>query len=195
MYIKKLEHEPLNLDLYKRDLPSKLRPAHVRMILNDGLIDEVSLVATLVDLIDKGYINFVRKEKEMIFSKTNKSYENLLDFEKFLIFWLFDKYGDGNEVTSTQISYSLTNNIYEEKPYQLFNYFQSSIFISFPFRKYYNELENVMSNRLKYYAIMLIGFFPLTCFMFVYGFARLFFASPGYFLTDKAIEEKDKWLD
>ena len=58
---KKLEHKPININLYKRELPSNLRPAHVRMLLHDGLIDKKSLATTLLDLIDRGYLDIKRK--------------------------------------------------------------------------------------------------------------------------------------
>ena len=109
---KKLEHKPINVNLYQRDLPSNLRPAHVRLLLNDGLVDEKSLVSTIVDLIDKGYLEIRRGEKEVedktdlfrnreiILYKTSKSTDELLRYEKFIIDWFIEKYGDGKQVSS-----------------------------------------------------------------------------------------------
>ena len=111
---KKLEHKPINVNLYQRDLPSNLRPAHVRLLLNDGLVDEKSLVSTIVDLIDKGYLEIRRGEKEVevedktdlfrnreiILYKTSKSTDGLLRYEKFIIDWFIEKYGDGKQVSS-----------------------------------------------------------------------------------------------
>ena len=89
-----------------------MRPAHVRLLLNDGLIDEKSLVSTIVDLIDKGYFEIRRGEKEVedktdlfrnreiILYKTNKSTKELLRYEKFVIDWFIEKYGDGKQVSS-----------------------------------------------------------------------------------------------
>ena len=109
---KRLEHKPININIYQRDLPSNLRPAHVRLLLNDGLIDEKSLVSTIVDLIDKGYFEIRRGEKEVedktdlfrnreiILYKTSKSTDGLLRYEKFIIDWFIEKYGDGKQVSS-----------------------------------------------------------------------------------------------
>lgn len=109
---KRLEHKPININIYQRDLPSNLRPAHVRLLLNDGLIDEKSLVSTIVDLIDKGYLEIRRGEKEVedktdlfrnreiILYKTSKSTDGLLRYEKFIIDWFIEKYGDGKQVSS-----------------------------------------------------------------------------------------------
>ena len=109
---KRLEHKPININIYQRDLPSNLRPAHVRLLLNDGLIDEKSLVSTIVDLIDKGYLEIRRGEKEVedktdlfrnreiILYKTSKSTDELLRYEKFIIDWFIEKYGDGKQVSS-----------------------------------------------------------------------------------------------
>lgn len=94
---KNLEHKPRNINLYQRELPSNLRPAQVRLLLQDGLVDEKSLAATIVDLIDRGYLDIRRKEekvndkmklfkdREIIISKTNKPTDNLLRYEKFVI--------------------------------------------------------------------------------------------------------------
>ena len=65
----KLEHKPLNINLYQRDLPSNLKPAHVRMLLHDGLVDEKSLAATILDLIDKGFLDIKRENKELELKK------------------------------------------------------------------------------------------------------------------------------
>ena len=119
---KRLEHKPININIYQRDLPSNLRPAHVRLLLNDGLIDEKSLVSTIVDLIDKGYLEIRRGEKEVedktdLFRnreislyKTNKSTKELLRYEKFVIDWFIEKYGDGKQVSSRCCNGKFTKN-------------------------------------------------------------------------------------
>lgn len=129
---KKLESKPQNIDIYQRELPSKLRPAHVRLLLNDGLIDEISLSATILDLIDKGYLDIEREKthivsKEDIFKKNNikliktgKAEDNLFEYEKFLISWIIDKYGNGKEVSMEKIHENLINNVNEEQPNKLF---------------------------------------------------------------------------
>ena len=66
LVFRKLEHKPLNINLYNRELPSNLRPAHVRMVLYDGLIDRKSLAGTLLDLIDRGYLDIRRTSQKTV---------------------------------------------------------------------------------------------------------------------------------
>ena len=95
---KKVNPNIRQLDFYHRELPSNLKPAHVRMLLNDGLIDELSIAATLLDLIDRGYLsiqgvekkdNLFEKNTNIIISKTSKDTSDLLRYESFLINWFF----------------------------------------------------------------------------------------------------------
>lgn len=194
-----LEHKPINLDLYKRELPSKLKPAHVRMLLNDGLVDETSLCATWIDLIDRGYINLRRENEELIFSRTDKEEKELLEFEKFLIYWFIDKYGNRKEINSKQINYCLNNKMYNEKPYQLFDYFQNRVWISFPLEKFYNVKENMALKKTICMVIAAYGF--LNCIrilglpLIIYGIGCSMFATPYMYLNEFGVEEKDHWVD
>ena len=205
----KLENKPTNLNIYERELPSNLRPAHVRMLLNDGLIDQVSLYATLLDLIDRGYIE-IEKNKEIpnkkicefqkeniVLSKTNKSQEKLFEFEKFTIKWLIDKYGKDGEVSSKEIYDKLNSNIYKEQPCKLFLEWQGLVLLSFPIRKYYKETNTTA--RFIYFLIMLLGFLliqtPVGIFMIYYAFGNILYTSPLCVMNQIGIEEKDSWLD
>lgn len=201
---KKLEHKPINLNLYQRQLPSNLRPAHVRMLLNDGLIDEISLISTIVDLIDKNYLELIRentdklsREEKFILKTTNKHTDELLEYEKFLIKWFIEKYGDGSKVHQDEIKKSFETNMYGERPCDLFEYFQALVLISFPLKKYYKRIcDN--KKRFVYVGLILGGFVffnILGASLLIYALGCLLFASPFYVLNDEGIEQKDSWLD
>ena len=111
----RIERKINNINIYQRELPTKLRPAHVRMLLKDGCIDSKSLACTILDLIDRDYLEIVRDNKTDKFSKldifkkgdiilrrTNKPVDDLLFYEQFIIDWFVNKCGDGKEVTSNK---------------------------------------------------------------------------------------------
>lgn len=207
---KKLEHKPVNFDLYQRDLPSNLRPAQVRLLLNDGLIDETSLAATIVDLIDRGYLNIAKegieikdrtdifRNEEIIISRTEKSTDDLLRYEKFVIDWFINKYGNGKEVTSGVVREKLHKFYYYEQPCDLFECWQGLVLLSFPLKKYYRKTK-AGNFRLLYALFLFLGLLPIIPIigeiLGIYGLGCLFFASPCFVLNDEGIEEKDKWLD
>ena len=130
-----------NLDYYNRELPSNLKPAHVRMLLNDGLVDDMSLAAPILDLIDRGYlsINTIKKEeffsKQFIISTTNKDQSDLLSYEKFVITWLFNN----GSISSDDLKTKLRNP--DNNPGDDFNIFHGLVLLSFPYSKYYTTRE------------------------------------------------------
>ena len=201
---KKYEYKPKNINIYQRELPSNLTPAHVRMIINDGLIDENTLAATLLDLLDKGYLflNYEEKEKifkkNMVLTKTNKDTSNLFKYEKFLLDWFINICGDGQTVTSNQIHEVLTNQNNKKVASEMFEQFQALIIISFPIQKFYKK-TNFIKKKIFYTVMMILGFFPLfsliSPFLFIYGFGCLLFSTPLYVLNQIGANEKDSWLD
>ena len=172
---KKLEHKPLNLNIYQREKPSNLRPAHVRMILNDGLVDEVSVAATLLDLIDRGYLSIEKyanmkekifKNKEIILRKTEKKTDDLMKFEKFIIEWFIDKYGDVKEVSMQDIENRLKKNFDEESPSDLFEHWVGLVFLSFPLKKFYKEYRgNNNKAYIIYIVFTMLGIIPILPFV------------------------------
>lgn len=172
---KKIEHKPLNLNIYQREKPSNLRPAHVRLLLNDGLVDSISLSATLLDLIDRGYLAIKKhgdvkenifKDKDIILRRTEKKMDNLLKFEKFIIEWFIDKYGDGKEITMKEIQNRLKSNSDEESPSELFENWIGLVFLSFPLKKFYKEYRNSKNNKTGLYLVLtLLGMFPIIPFV------------------------------
>lgn len=164
---RKLEHKPVNLNIYKREKPSNLRPAHVRILLNDGLIDKVSLAATLLDLIDRGYLSiekcedmkkYIFKNRDIVLIKTEKKTDDLLKFEIFIIEWFINKYGDGKKVSMKEIENRLKNSMDEEKPSDLFENWMALVFLSFPLNKFYKKYHK--KNKI-YIILIMLGVLPI----------------------------------
>ncbi len=207
---RKLESKPQNINIYQREVPSNLRPAHVRLLLNDGLIDEISLSATILDLIDKGYLDIrsdensslnkeeIFKNKNLVLIKTDKAEDDLFEYEKFLIRWMIDKYGNGKEVLMGDIHKNLINNINEEQPNKLFVEWQGLVLVAFPIKKYYKMRDN-NSKTWIYTIFFLLGIFPIIPgfgqVLAIYGAGCLFMANPKCVLNKLGVEEKDAWKD
>lgn len=207
---KKLEPIASSINIYSRDLPSSLRPAHMRILLNDGLIDKVSMGSTIIDLVDRGYLEYSRardeNDKLLFFHrgdskliKTNKSHDDLLKYEKFLINWFIDGYGDGVEVTADGVNYGLKNKqIYHNmEPADMFYEWQALVLMSFPIDNYYTKIK---PSTIKYiYLIVgLIGLISLMTFigsiLFIYCFGMLILASPSRALNQTGVDEIGSWI-
>lgn len=90
--------------------PDECTPA-VAAKLYHNTIQERSLIATLLDLVRKKYININKLSNEnYVLIKENNPDKNLLSHEKFLIKWFFNDIGNGLKVKMSQIkSYSTIN--------------------------------------------------------------------------------------
>lgn len=204
MIFKKIECKPKNINIYQRELPSNLTPAHVRMLVNDGLIDEYTIVSTILDLIDKGYITLKMGNKNNLFneqfllSRTNLKYDDLFKYEQFLIDWFFNVCGNSETVSSTQIHEKLISENNKLESSDMFKHFQALVIISFPLEKFYTK-NNFVKRKIAYTIMFLIGFFPIfpivSSFLFIYGLGNLLFSTPLYVLNQTGAEEKDSWLD
>lgn len=207
---KKIEAKPTNINIYNRDLPSKLRPLHVRMLLNDGRIDELSIASTILDLIDRDYLkienvdrNKINAEnffsnKKLIIYKTDKPLDNLLKYEVFLIEWFIKYCGNGKSVSNNELHDKLIDPNNSISTNEYFEFFQALAIISFPLNKYYNKC-NFTKKRI-IYALMIFCFFVPTIpfigmFLEIYALGNLMFCTPMYILNQKGSEEKDQWLD
>lgn len=194
---KKIIPKSTNINIYERDLPSNLRPAHARFLMTDGLVDELSLASTLLDLVDRDYLkleyngetkeklkNNIFKNKDIILSRTNKSIDDLFEYEKYLINW-FLGYNDGISITSEKLHSNLildtTND--SEFPSDKMNFFSSLVLMSFPLEKYYNKVKRD-KEIMKYVLFIFLGFVPylsyIAEFLSIYGLGMLLFANPSY---------------
>lgn len=203
---KNLEGKTTRLDIYQRDLPSKLRPAHVRMLLNDGLIDSYSLACTILDLIDRGYLKITRENnqsnldlfmnKNLILSKTDKPTDDLLLFEKHIIDWFINEYGNRKEISSEKLQKELQNISVGSDSFRTF---QAHVMVSFPLNTFYKNMD-VSKKKVTMYTIFVISIFipflhiisPILC---TYGLGCLMFTCPKRILTQKGLDEKDAWED
>ncbi len=201
------------IDFYQRQLPSNLKPAHVRMLMNDGLIDRISVGTTLMDLIDKGYLkikeyeqdkDFFKSNDKAVLIKTNKDTKNLLKYEVFLIDWFINVCGDGNKVTKKELYDRLYDIDTTTTSNDRYNEFKSYVIVSYPFYKLYkNRLKS--SKYKSFIAIIMIiagfvapflSFFPLFVsagFWAILGFGIIFFNNPSYTLNANGSIEINNW--
>jgi uncharacterized membrane protein len=211
LVFKNLEPKNTNINLYNRELPSNLRPAHVRILTNDGLVDQLSLASTIVDLVDRDYLEISKeenaskktglfKDENLKLIKTSKSDKDLLKYEKFIIDWFINQYGDGKEVSQEQVNKGLLNNVDSSsyKPFEIFEEWQALVIMSFPINKYFRKIYQDRS-RITYAIFTFIGFTPLIPilgqFLSIYGMGCLLFASPMYVFNKNGVNEGGEWLN
>lgn len=210
---KELEPQVRNVDIYKRELPSNLRPAHVYMLLYDGRIDDATIATTILDLVDRGYLEIISEKgnvddffgnEKMILRKTNKSTKNLFKYENQLIKWFIDIYGDGNEVNNFQIKESLEKCL-KVNPTDMFEEFRALVAIAFPIQLFYERLVGFDEEPdfLSSYLIRLliggiISFIPIPYVTgIIVGFiaAGMFNQNIHYVLNQNGVDERDSWRD
>ncbi len=206
--LKTKESKPSNINIYNRELPAHLTPAHARLLVEDGLIDKQTLASTILDLIDKGYLSLESENRNDIFSKdlyitiTNKPQDDLFEYEKYIINWFFNT----NRISSKELHERLNNE--EENPCEKFEIFQGLVLVSFPINKYYKKCK--ASEKIITFIILIITFLPLIFMteqaksfvtlgicesIIILAFANLFFATPTYLLNDAGAELRDSYLD
>ena len=205
----KKDSKPININIYNRDLPEAITPAHARLLVYDGKVDEMTLASTIMDLIDRGYLKIETiMNKEDIFTKdifilrTNKNQDKLFDYEKYLINWFFDS----ERKSSIDIHKLLIND--NTNPCEKFSIFQGLLLLSFPFDRYYRKKYNM--NKLEIISVILIFvsffIFPISMFVnsylyflwefiFLFGFSNIIFKDSVYSINQKGAEVRDKFLD
>lgn len=205
---KTTEPQVKNLNIYRRDLPSNLTPAHVKVLLEDGNIDSYTLASTILDLADKNYLKIESHNKEDLFTKnitlslTDKPQDNLFTYEKYLINWFFDK----PQITSEDLKKRLNNP--KENPAEKFSIFEGLILLSFPLDNYYKPYKG--KNKKSLYSLFIILYFLLLFFfshsnsyliyiiatsIMSYGLSFILITNITYTLNDKGAELKDEYLD
>ena len=203
LLFRKLEKKIKNYNLYQREKPSNLRPAHVRMLLKDGLIDELSIVATIADLIDRGYLKisgefaqFFKKDSVLSIEKTDKLQDDLLLYEKYLIEWFIDICGNGKSVTNTDLKNILRERVTISSN-DRFNDFKGLVITSFPINAFYIKRNNTRE-LIIYLIMLLVGFFAclisgVLVFLPVFGLGSILFNCPPYILNDNGKVEINNW--
>lgn len=208
---KRLEPKPVNINLYSRDLPSKLRPAHMRLLMGDGTIDGISIGSTLMDLVDRGYLEYIKGrdvDDKLIFFhdsntkliKTNKEQNDLLKYEKFLIDWFISGYGNGVEVSASEVNEGLKKKLLngDMEAADMFLEWQALVLMSFQIDKYYRKIEQSKSKLLFNAVIGFGGFFLISttigAIAVIYGLGMFFLVSPKRILKQERIDEIHGWL-
>jgi len=124
LYVK-YEKTP-HVDLYEREIqqpPGNLSPALASHIVQPGLVPAVSITAEIVALAKKGYLILTpytvdsndrplkgKKPKYRMIRKSPGSQDGILNYQKFMLDWFFNKIGNGSSVTFEEIAkYSRKN--------------------------------------------------------------------------------------
>ena len=203
------ESKPINVNIYNRELPANLTPAHARLLVLDGVIDAKTIVSTILDLIDRGYLKLEIGNREDLFkknlliSKTNKEKEDLFEYENYLINWLFSE-----EKTTSLTLHKKLNDI-NNNPYENFSIFQGLVLLSFPLNKYYknnNNSKKTYMNCATIFCISLMIFvfnifiksillLGISEFFVLFELINILFIPPSYLLNDEGVEVRDSFLD
>ena len=181
----KKDSKPININMYNRDLPEAITPAHARLLVYDGKVDEMTLASTIMDLIDRGYLKIETvMNKEDIFTKdifilrTNKNQDELFEYEKYLINWFFDS----ERKSSVDIHKLLIND--NTNPCEKFSIFQGLLLLSFV--SFFIFSISMFVNSYLYF---------LWEFIFLFGFSNIIFKDSVYSINQKGAEVRDKFLD
>ncbi len=106
--------------------PKDLSPAELNLFMNP-VITSRGIMATLFDLARRGYLTIDQVEnptakkkyrnQDFVFINTGKSDFELLNHEAYLIDWLFNEIGDGNQVSTNDMDtyHSKKTNAYSKK--------------------------------------------------------------------------------
>jgi len=195
LLFKKIHPKTKNISIYQRDVPSNLKPAHVRMLITDGVIDECTISSTILDLVYRGYLILSKNEydnEQIYLIKTNKNYDNLLKYEKFLIEWFIDKCGNGTQVSNKSLKQVLSSRYSGDD----FDEFQALVLLSFPLGKYYDKrkTKTIIYSVLGIFSFFII-FLPGCLAFFTYFLGAFLFLNPRYIPNQRGVDEKDSWLD
>jgi len=168
------------------------------MLITDGLIDEISLSSTILDLIDREFLRIDNKEDFEIY-KTDKDRSSLLKYEDFIITWFIEGLGNETSITYNELTKKLKA---DANSWKYFEHFQALVTISFPLDKYYNKFDNPI--KPTDILLFLLGFMPIgmftilsiiCIFLSIYAGARLLLLTPRYAINQTGADELDSWLD
>ena len=92
-------------------------PAELGVFMNKGKVRPDYIVATLMDLINRGYLNIEPSEddKYILSKNPDANGHQLKAHEEYLLAWIFDDFGeDSTEVSVTQIEKWFSDRAYRE---------------------------------------------------------------------------------
>lgn len=95
-------------EIYFRDINNEYSQAVVGYLVNNKAVELSDFKATILDLIRREYITYIKEENMLILEDANKVSDKLSSNESYLIDILFNKMGNGEKVSLKQMSdYSL----------------------------------------------------------------------------------------
>lgn len=179
---KKVEPKSTYEGITEQNLPSNLSPAHVRMFVNNGCVDTVSVTATLLDLLDRKIIDIIEnssgeksrnpirfflKNEDMTIVRLDFENSKLLPYEVEILDWFINDYGDGKQVTLNQIKEGLGKSDSEVSPSDRFLGIQQMVISTFKSDEYYQVLSKntEIMNKIRYIA----GIILVICFLSMFG--------------------------
>lgn len=101
----KRDEEGINSTYIPPDIPEDCTPAVASYFVSNTLNGK-TIYATILDLWRKGYINVEKDDKEFTIVKKRDSDISLLEHERFFMNWIFNKMGNGESITSSEIKKS-----------------------------------------------------------------------------------------
>ena len=179
---KKVEPTSTYEGITEQNLPSNLSPAHVRMFVNNGCVDTVSITATLLDLLDRKIIDIIEntsgqksrnpirfflKNEDMTIIRIDFENSNLAPYEVEILDWFINDYGDGKQVTLNQIKEGLGKSDNAVSPSDRILGIQQMVISTFKTDEYYqvfSENSKIMG-KIAYTA----GIILVICFLAMFG--------------------------
>jgi len=107
-------HTYKNIELY-RELPQKIEPAIIAYIMQDNILDKSDISATLLDLVRRDYLIIENNKNNSFHNIANgilnknlilnpdKNFNNLKDYERFLISWFTKTSDNSNEIDMSKL--------------------------------------------------------------------------------------------
>jgi uncharacterized membrane protein len=199
-----------NPDIYKQLnslSPEDITPAELRQFYSQ-VIDSRSPMTTIFDLARKGYISIIEEEQSekeetrFIFSKVEKSYNDLLSHELYILDWLFHTIGNGSTLSTANIEdYRKENTSKFNKEFLLW---QSKVKSDLNNREYHDDsgkkpgglmlIVSLVSFGIAIATIIFGGTYGII--LMILGFLAFFYGISLFFRkSDKGYMEYKMWKD
>lgn len=199
-----------NPDMYKQVnslSPEDITPAELRQFYSQ-VIDSRSLMTTIFDLARKGYIFIIEEnqteidETRFIFSKVEKSYNDLLSHELYILDWMFNTIGKGSTLSTKNIEdYRKENANKFNKEFLLW---QSKVKSDLKNREYHDDngkkpgglmlIISLVSFGIAIATIIFGGTYGII--LMILGFLAFFYGISLFFRkSDKGYTEYKMWKD
>lgn len=199
-----------NPDMYKQVnslSPEDITPAELRQFYSQ-VIDSRSLMTTIFDLARKGYISIIEEKQpeidktRFIFSKVEKSYNDLLSHELYILDWLFNSISKSSNLSTENIEdYRKENASKFNKEFLLW---QSKVKADLKNREYHDDngkkpgglmlIISLVSFGIAIVTIIFEGVYGII--LMILGFLAFFYGISLFFRkSDKGYMEYKMWKD